>query len=63
MSIRSDEGLTLEMSAFNFLYGGQCSIPNKLINSLLSIKGFSFQPEINPNEDSNASVETLGLES
>ena len=31
-SIRSDEGLTLETSAFQSLYGGQFTLPTLLIN-------------------------------
>ena len=31
LSIRSDEGLTLETSAFESLYGGQCTLSTQLI--------------------------------
>ena len=33
-SIRSDEGLTLEMSAFQSLYGGQFTLSTPLINQI-----------------------------
>ena len=33
-SIRSDEGLTLEMSAFQSLYGGQFTLSTLLINCI-----------------------------
>ena len=33
-SIHSDEGLTLEMSAFQFLYGGQFTLSTLLINQV-----------------------------
>ena len=34
-SIRSDEGLTLETSAFQSLYGGQFTLSTLLINQIL----------------------------
>ena len=33
-SIRSDEGLTLEKSAFQSLYGGQCTLSTPLIKQI-----------------------------
>ena len=37
LAIRSDEGLTLETSAFQSLYGGQFTLSTPLINQILSL--------------------------
>ena len=43
-SIRSDEGLTLEMSALDSLYGGQFTLLTQLIKPKLSFSAFPPPP-------------------
>ena len=54
MSNRSDEGLTLETSAFESLYGGQLTLSTQLIkpNYLLIIKEFFYSHILDMNRGS-----------